>query len=297
MQVPFIEVSDADVNSGDSGPADDAIHKGNLYFYADDEIYPGKIKTAEYTGVYAKTGVGQLVKTLYKKDYCEYLTTVNMGTDKKPNWVIQYAYNFLYAVVTVSSVDDYPSIATMNGFTEITPGQIRAYMFSSPDGDSYLDLKNSKFKLGNDLMFEDGSLSLKGGLLAGLVGVRNLVTKTVKDANGNESTKIVSSTLEAGLSAVDSAKFGDKTYDLNDSEHGNLMMFAGANDVPKNSKFQVYEDGFIKANKALLTGGVREPFVFYSPDLFADTIETSIYNNIMCDWISGNVQLGGFSIP
>ena len=282
--MPFVEVSDADVNSKDSGPADEKSHKGNLYFCDDDEIYPGKIKTAEYKGVYAKTGVGQLVKTLHKKDYCEYLTTVNMGTDKEPNWVIQYAYNFLYAVVTVSSVDDYPSIATMNGFTEITPGQIRAYVFSSPDGDSYLDLKNSKFKLGKDLMFEDGSLTLSGGLLAGLVGVRHLVTKTGKDANGNESTKIVSSTLEAGLSAVDSAKFGDKTYDLNDSKHGNLMMFAGANDVPKNSTFQVYEDGHIIANSGdideITLTRTRNPFHYLDP-----AIELSIPQSTEKDFV------------
>ena len=152
----------------------------------------------------------------------------------------------MYAVVTVSSVDDYPSIATMNGFTEITPGQIRAYMFSSPDGDSYLDLKNSKFKLGNDLMFEDGSLSLKGGLLAGLVGVRD-----------DNTGKIV-----AGLNGSDSAKINGEKTSLIDDTHGKIMVFAGAeNNDPNNSKFKVNEDGFLTANSAYIRGGIQQPMV------------------------------------
>lgn len=246
MQVPFIEVADADINyindkgeHEDVGPNDGAVHKGNLYFCADDELYPGVIKTAGYKGIYAKTGVGQLVKTSYKKEYCDSVNTVNIGTTEKPVYETQYTYNFLYAVVNVSSVDDYPSIATMNGFTEITPGQIRAYMFSSPDGGSYLDLKNSKFKLGNDLMFENGSLSLKGGLLAGLVAVR--------DAKNN---------VVAGLNGSDGAEINGEKISLIDSDHGKIMMFAGAKNDPKNGKTVIYEDGHLKTESIEATGGV-----------------------------------------
>lgn len=261
IQVPFVEITTADVDAPNEGPTAESKHKGNIYFYYDNELYPGTVNTAEYKGIYAKTGVGQLVKTATKMDYATLVTVSNIGTEKEPVYVSQYSYNFLYAVVSLSTLGGIPSIATMNGFTEITPGQIRAYMFSSPDGDSYLDLKNSKFKLGSDLMFEDGSLSLRGGLLAGLVAVRKLITETTKDEDGKETTEILGSTLEAGLSATDSAKFGNKTYDLNDAVHGNLMIFAGANDEPKNSKFQVYEDGFLKANSAYIRGGMQQPMV------------------------------------
>ena len=191
IQVPFVEIAAADVDAPDKGPTAESKHKGNIYFYYDNKLYPGTVHTAEYKGIYAKTGVGQLVKTATKMDYVTLITVSNIGTEAEPVYESQYLYNFLYAVVSLSTLGGIPSIATMNGFTEITPGQIRAYMFSSPDGSSYLDLKNSKFKLGSDLMFEDGSLSLRGGLLAGLVCTRDSENNIVSGINGTTKANVI----------------------------------------------------------------------------------------------------------
>lgn len=245
IQVPFVEISTVDIEAPNEGPTSTSSHKGNIYFYYDNELYPGTVHTAGYKGVYAKTGVGQLVKTFSRMDYATLIATTNIGTEEAPVNVNQYAYNFLYAVVSLNTKGGIPSIATMNGFTEITPGQIRAYMFSSPDGESYLDLKNSKFKLGSDLMFENGTLSLHGGLLAGLVAVRD------------DQKNIV-----AGLNGSDNAKINGKIVNLVDNTHGKIMVFAGAeNNDPNNSKFKVNEDGFLTANSAYIRGGMQQPMV------------------------------------
>ena len=51
---------------------------------------------------------------------------------------------------TVSSeVEGARSIATYNGFTEVTPGQIRAMKFISNDGYQYIDFINKAFKVGD----------------------------------------------------------------------------------------------------------------------------------------------------
>ena len=242
MYVPQDKVDgdDSEIDHGESG-----IIKpnGNLYFQVDlsGENDPGFVKQREYSGIYAKTGVGRLVKST------ETLQDVNMVhyTDESGETVIGYVYNLLYAVVTVGE-NKIPSIATMNGFTEITPGKIRAYIFSSPDGESYLDLKNSKFKLGNDLMFANGSLTLSGGLLAGLVAVAKTTEETTTDSEGNETTS-TKTTL---------ASFNGKEYTLTDSEHGNIMVFAGANDDPQNSNTIIYEDGLLRANNVVLEGRI-----------------------------------------
>lgn len=268
IQVPFVEIAAADVDAPDKGPTAESKHKGNIYFYYDNKLYPGTVNTAEYKGIYAKTGVGQLVKTATKMDYATLITVSNIGTEAEPVYESQYSYNFLYAVVSLSTLGGIPSIATMNGFTEITPGQIRAYMFSSPDGDSYLDLKNSKFKLGSDLMFEDGSLSLHGGLLAGLVAVRDDKTK-----------KIV-----AGLNGSDNAKINEETINLVDNVHGKIMIFSGTEDDPKNSKTIIYKDGHLKTRAIEANGGVVGGFTLTDYSLTSgskDSNELYLSNNLI----------------
>ncbi len=110
-------------------------------FYAEKES-PDDTKNGP--GLYAKTGTGYFY---YTQNAVEY----NEGDE----W-----YYMLYAIVTNGS--SCPSISTMNGFTEITPGQVRAYLFASPDGTSFLDLQNDKLKLGERLMYGDGNLLLDG---------------------------------------------------------------------------------------------------------------------------------------
>lgn len=97
-------------------------------------------------GLFCKTGIGYVQ---YSEEALPY------KDDGK--------YNLLYAIVTNS--DGSPSISTMNGFTEITPGQVRAYMFASPKGDSYIDFKNNQFKFGNKLFFDGKDIYLNGAFI------------------------------------------------------------------------------------------------------------------------------------
>lgn len=57
-------------------------------------------------------------------------------------------YYLLYATVS-SVVEGTRSIATFNGFTEVTPGMIRAMKFISSDGNQYIDFINKAFKVGD----------------------------------------------------------------------------------------------------------------------------------------------------
>lgn len=114
-------------------------------FYAEKES-PADTKNGP--GLYTKTGTGYFY---YTQDAHEY-------HNENDEW-----YYMLYAIITNGVTC--PSISTMNGFTEITPGQVRAYLFASPDGTSFLDLQNDKFKLGEKLMYGDGKLLLDGVLV------------------------------------------------------------------------------------------------------------------------------------
>ena len=122
------------------------LNGANVYIAAD-----GNLGDLTARGNMAKTGVGKVV-------YSD--TAIKFGPETENG--ITYYY-LLYAIVTNS--DGSPSISTLNGFTEILPGQIRAYIFASPDGESYLDLMHSKLKLRDKLKFNEdgkGNLYIKG---------------------------------------------------------------------------------------------------------------------------------------
>ena len=226
LQVPFSKVlNGTDLNSLISETKTETSHKGNFY------IEDGTILNDGVTGFYAKTGVGRLVLSPNEMENYQEIDE-NTGV-----------YNLLYAMIAWSG--DVPEITTLNGFTEITPGQIRAYIFSTPDGKSFLDLKNSELKLGDQLHFKDGTLQLQGGVLAGLIGAR--------DASNN---------IVAGINGADKVTINGAETDLKDATHGKLMMFAGAeNNDLNSSKFKVNEDGFLTANSAYIRGGIQQPMV------------------------------------
>ena len=107
------------------------------------------------TGIYAKTGIGQVV---YSSE------AIKFGPEHDETTGLNYYY-LLYAIVTNS--DGSPSISTLNGFTEILPGQIRAYIFATPAGDQYLDFLHGKFRIGSDteyLEWNGTNLNIKGGI-------------------------------------------------------------------------------------------------------------------------------------
>lgn len=107
------------------------------------------------TGIYAKTGIGKVV---YSSE------AIKFGPEYDETTGLNYYY-LLYAIVTNS--DGSPSISTLNGFTEILPGQIRAYIFATPAGDQYLDFLHGIFKIGNDsdyLKWDGKKLDIKGSI-------------------------------------------------------------------------------------------------------------------------------------
>ena len=89
--------------------------------------------------------------------------TEDIKGNKEGSWVISPNsialdaddgyYHLLTAIITGSGNNR--SIGYLNGFTEILPGQIRAYVFSTPDGKQFLDFQREKFKLGNERNFID----------------------------------------------------------------------------------------------------------------------------------------------
>lgn len=161
FKVPFvdnIDVAGDDVLGGGANGA-------NLY------TTDGQLANKTGSGLYAKTGVGKLV---YTKEAQEFKTVDANGV----TW-----YNLLYAIVTNGDGD--PSISTMNGYTEILPGQVTAYLFKNASGSSYLDLNSNQFVLGVDpenplLAFNqdgNGTLYLKGAI--------------VQDKNGNSQAPTI----------------------------------------------------------------------------------------------------------
>lgn len=58
-------------------------------------------------------------------------------------------YNLLVGILN-SEYDENRSIARLYGFTEILPGQVTSYKFSSPDGMQYLDYLSKKFRIGTE---------------------------------------------------------------------------------------------------------------------------------------------------
>lgn len=136
--------SDTPINPGNG------IHNANLDL--DENGMPLQLVG---TGIYAKTGIGQVV---YSSE------AIKFGPEYDETTGLNYYY-LLYAIVTNS--DGSPSISTLNGFTEILPGQIRAYIFATPAGDQYLDFLHGIFKIGNDsdyLKWDGKKLDIKGSI-------------------------------------------------------------------------------------------------------------------------------------
>lgn len=136
--------SDTPINPGNG------IHNANLDL--DENGMPLQLVG---TGIYAKTGIGKVV---YSSE------AIKFGPEYDETTRLNYYY-LLYAIVTNS--DGSPSISTLNGFTEILPGQIRAYIFATPAGDQYLDFLHGIFKIGNDsdyLKWDGKKLDIKGSI-------------------------------------------------------------------------------------------------------------------------------------
>ena len=146
-----LDSSESSESSNNSDTVGGGPHGANLYL--DENGMPPQQLVG--TGIYAKTGIGQVV---YSSE------AIKFGPEYDETTRLNYYY-LLYAIVTNS--DGSPSISTLNGFTEILPGQIRAYIFATPAGDQYLDFLHGKFRIGGTgeyLEWDGEKLNIKGSI-------------------------------------------------------------------------------------------------------------------------------------
>lgn len=73
-------------------------------------------------------------------------------------------YHLLVGILN-SEYEGSRSFAPMYGFTEVLPGQITTDVIRSANGDSYFDLVNNQFALGESLKFINNQLSLNGAFI------------------------------------------------------------------------------------------------------------------------------------
>lgn len=145
-----LDSSSSSESSNNSDIKGNGIHNANLDL--DENGMPLQLVG---TGIYAKTGIGKVV---YSSE------AIKFGPEYDETTGLNYYY-LLYAIVTNS--DGSPSISTLNGFTEILPGQIRAYVFATPNGDQYLDFLHGKFRIGGTgeyLEWDGEKLNIKGSI-------------------------------------------------------------------------------------------------------------------------------------
>lgn len=79
-------------------------------------------------------------------------------------------YHHLLVGILNSEYEGGRSFAPMYGFTEVLPGQITTDVIRSASGDSYFDLANNQFALGNSLQFINNALTLRGALVVNGAG-------------------------------------------------------------------------------------------------------------------------------
>lgn len=106
---------------------------------------------AESTNVYSQFGLGEFVLSN---------TAIEMASESD-------YYYLLYGMIN-SDDGNGRSFSTMNGFTEILPGQITAYIFKSASGDSYLDLRKNELILGDAFQWNKNNshiLYIKGAIV------------------------------------------------------------------------------------------------------------------------------------
>ena len=103
------------------------------------------------------------VNTTGYKDITDDNVTQNLGDDPKGrntgDWFVSTQSHaidelegnaYLLAALITGSNSGGRSIGYLNGFTEILPGQITAYVFKTADGNQYLDFMNKRFMIGDN---------------------------------------------------------------------------------------------------------------------------------------------------
>ena len=167
----------ADVAPSDSRTADEYLRWSMQQYESEaltgvDEQGNDKSATAYY--VYAKVDAANVAKPDSQRTE-EELTHIGgtflLSKTKRPFKPTEQD-NFYHLLVGIlnSEYEGGRSFAPMYGFTEVLPGQITTDVIRSASGDSYFDLANNQFALGNSLQFINNALTLRGALVVNGAG-------------------------------------------------------------------------------------------------------------------------------
>lgn len=244
------------------------------------------------------------VNTTGYKDITDDDVTQNIEVDPKSkntgNWFVStqshaideetdYAY-LLVALVTGSNAGG-RSIGYLNGFTEILPGQITAYVFKTADGNQYLDFLNNKFRIGNNDQYIDwngenlnikGSLSVIGGDLEDTLNNlkdqidNDYIKKAIKGRTDITGGLVLTGLIELG--------FGLAKPD-NENYYDSFRVMSGINGILKPNDNGVYN----YADPAVWFGGnmldLENPADLSNPEIYTLVIQKNNgeYNKYLKD--------------
>lgn len=202
------------------------------------------------------------VNTTGYKDITDDYVTQNLEADPKGqnigDWFVstqshtideEEGYAYLLVALITGSNSGGRSIGYLNGFTEILPGQITAYVFKTADGNQYLDFLNNKFRIGNNDQYIDwngerlsikGSLSVIGGelketldkLQSSTIDIK-YITDAIKKGNTNiNGGLIMSGLIELGFGLADPE---------NENYYDSFRVMSGMNGILKENSEGVYD--------------------------------------------------------
>ena len=239
------------------------------------------------------------VNTTGYKDITDDDVTQNIEVDPKSkntgDWFVStqshtideedgYAY-LLVALVTGSNAGG-RSIGYLNGFTEILPGQITAYVFKTADGNQYLDFLNNKFRIGNNDQYIDwngenlnikGSLSVIGGDLKDTLDDLSYITDAIKKGK---------TTIDGGLVMTGLIELGfGLTEPDNENYYDSFRVMSGINGILKPNDNGVYN----YTDPAVWFGGgmldIENPADLSNPEIYTLVIQKNNgeYNKYLKD--------------
>lgn len=108
---------------------------------------------------------GEFVLSKEKKPIKEKLTPTDTEYRVVDGVNTEFSYYYLLVGILNSEYDGGRSFAPMYGFTEVLPGQITTDVIRSASGDSYFDLVNNQFALGESLKYINNELRLSGAFV------------------------------------------------------------------------------------------------------------------------------------
>ena len=135
------------------------------YLYAKVDASNVAKKDEDMTSAEAAHIYGEFVLTTEKKPIKQKLTATDTEYKVIDGVNTEVGYFYLLVGILNSEYEGGRSFAPLYGFTEVLPGQITTDVIRSASGESYFDLANNQFALGNRLTYINNVLKLRGALI------------------------------------------------------------------------------------------------------------------------------------